>query len=100
MDRDTRDDGFAAGLITGTLIGAGLALLFAPRAGAELRSTLNDSMTSLRDAVSSRYHALAELAGVEIEQFEARVERAASAIEANAREVVDAARDRRGSSRL
>jgi gas vesicle protein len=95
MDKYERDYGFAAGVITGAMVGAGLALLFAPKAGAELRSDLNDSMTSVRDAVARRYQALADMAGVELENFEERVDRATASIEASAREVLDAATPRR-----
>lgn len=34
--------GFVLGLFAGTLIGAGLGLLFAPRAGSELRGRISD----------------------------------------------------------
>ena len=95
MDNDGRDNGFAAGIITGALVGAGLALLFAPKAGTELRGDLNDSLGSLRDAVARRYRTLAEMAGVELENFEERVDRAAASIESSAREVLDAAPRRR-----
>jgi gas vesicle protein len=95
MDNDGRDNGFAAGIITGALVGAGLALLFAPKAGTELRGDLNDSLGSVRDAVARRYRALADMAGVELENFEERVDRAAASIESSAREVLDAAQQRR-----
>jgi len=95
MDNDGRDNGFAAGIITGALVGAGLALLFAPKAGTELRGDLNGSLGSVRDAVARRYRALADMAGVELENFEERVDRAAASIESSAREVLDAAQQRR-----
>ena len=94
MFNDGRD-GFATGLITGALVGAGLALLFAPKAGAELRSDLNGSMTSVRDAVARRYRALADLAGVELDNLEERIDRAAEAVESSAREVLESAAPRR-----
>jgi gas vesicle protein len=97
MYNDRRDHGFAAGVITGAMVGAGLALLFAPKAGAELRSDLNDSLGSVRDAVARRYQALAEMAGVELENLQERVDRATEAIEASAREVLEAATPRRRS---
>ncbi|MGE0363539.1 MAG: YtxH domain-containing protein [Vicinamibacterales bacterium] len=66
MFNDGRDGtGFTTGVVVGALVGAGVALLFAPKAGDELRSDLNGSMTSLREAVARRYRALAEMAGVE-----------------------------------
>jgi gas vesicle protein len=91
MRNDGREYGFTAGVVTGALIGAGLALLFAPKAGAELRHDLNGSMSAVRDAVARRYQALAEMAGVELENLDERVDRAAEAIESSAREVLDSA---------
>ena len=48
-------NGFLIGLITGGAIGAGLALLFAPRLASELRERVTDSATDLGDAASRRY---------------------------------------------
>ena len=92
MSRYEQDgSGFAVGAITGALVGAGLALLFAPKAGSELRGDLSESMTSMRDAVARRYRELAERAGVEIENLEERVDAAAETFESSAREMLDAA---------
>ena len=46
---------FLIGLIAGGAIGAGLALLFAPRLGSELRQRVTDSATDLGNAASRRY---------------------------------------------
>jgi hypothetical protein len=46
---------------------------------------------SLRDAVGRRYRDLAERAGVELENFQERVDQAANAIESSATKLVDAA---------
>lgn len=65
-DRVEREDGggsFLMGLLAGTVLGAGLGMLFAPKAGAEtrrqvmeeakrLRSTANDSYGQATDKVS------------------------------------------------
>jgi gas vesicle protein len=95
MYNEQRDHGFAVGVITGAMVGAGLALLFAPKAGAELRGDLNDSLASVRDAVARRYHALAEMAGVELDNIEERIDRVTESVEAGAREVLDTATPRR-----
>jgi gas vesicle protein len=50
-----RDYRFALGLLTGTVVGAGLALAFAPRLAAELRARVTDSAKQLRQRVSDRY---------------------------------------------
>jgi len=83
--------GFAAGVITGALVGAGLALLLAPKSGAALRDELGESWLSLRDAVARRYRDLAERAGVELENFQERVDQTANAVESNAVKLVEAA---------
>lgn len=96
MFNDGRDGtGFTTGVVVGALVGAGVALLFAPKAGDQLRSDLNDSMTSLREAVARRYRALAEMAGVELEHLEERVDRVAESIESGARDVLESAGARR-----
>ena len=43
------------GLMTGALLGAGLAMLFAPRRGSELRSQLSDAATTLANSASRTY---------------------------------------------
>jgi gas vesicle protein len=90
-----RDHGFSTGMMVGALLGAGLALLFAPKPGAELREDLSGSMSSVRDAVARRYRALAERAGVEIENLEARVDQAAEAVESTARGIMESASQQR-----
>jgi gas vesicle protein len=50
-DRLEREEGggsFLMGLLAGTVLGAGLGMLFAPKAGSELRSQLTESAGSLR----------------------------------------------------
>jgi len=46
---------FAQGVLFGSVLGAGLVLLLAPRAVAEARRTLTDSANSLRDATTDEY---------------------------------------------
>lgn len=96
MSRYEHDNGagFALGAITGAIVGAGMALLLAPKAGAELRSDLGESMTVMRDAVARRYRELAEQAGVQIENLEERVDAAAASFESGARGVLDSAAEK------
>ena len=61
-DRFEREEGggsFLMGLLAGTVLGAGLGMLFAPKAGSELRSqlgtTLADSTGKIRDAADQAY---------------------------------------------
>ena len=50
-----RDHSFLIGLLTGTFVGAGLALWLSPRAAAELRQRVTDTTRDLGDRVSERY---------------------------------------------
>jgi gas vesicle protein len=54
-DRLEREEGggsFLMGLLAGTVLGAGLGMLFAPKAGSELRSQLSESATKLRSTAN------------------------------------------------
>jgi gas vesicle protein len=57
-DRLEREDGggsFLMGLLAGTVLGAGLGMLFAPRSGSELRSTLSEQAGKLRHTAEDAY---------------------------------------------
>lgn len=82
---------FAAGVVTGAVMGAALGLLLAPRSGVALRKGIGRSVVSLRDAVAGRYRELADRAGVELENMQATVERATDAVEVTARQIVQTA---------
>ena len=51
---------FFAGLCAGAIVGTGVALLFAPRPGSELREQLADSAARASDAVSKTVDAFAQ----------------------------------------
>ena len=51
-----RNYGFVMGLIAGGVVGAGLGMLFAPRAVLEVRKRAADSARNLGTAASDRYH--------------------------------------------
>jgi gas vesicle protein len=57
-DRFEREDGggsFLMGLLAGTVLGAGLGMLFAPRAGSELRNQLTEQAGRLRSTAGDAY---------------------------------------------
>jgi gas vesicle protein len=51
---------FVAGLFTGAVIGAGVGLLFAPRAGSEMRGRLVDSASAMGRKMSETMDAVAD----------------------------------------
>ena len=83
--------GFTIGVISGAVIGAGVALLFAPKAGRVLRDDLAASVGGVRDAIAARYEALAARAGVELDSLHDTVEGAVEAVEARAKDALNAA---------
>jgi gas vesicle protein len=57
-DRFEREDGggsFLMGLLAGTVLGAGLGMLFAPRPGSELRNQLTEQAGRLRSTAGDAY---------------------------------------------
>jgi hypothetical protein len=62
-DRFEREDGggaFLMGLLAGTVLGAGLGMLFAPKTGSELRNQLSDSANRLQRAGAGAYTTASE----------------------------------------
>jgi gas vesicle protein len=54
---------FVMGLLTGTVLGAGLGMLFAPKSGSELRNQLSEQAGNLGNAASEGYRRATETAG-------------------------------------
>jgi gas vesicle protein len=57
-DRIEREDGggsFLMGLLAGTVLGAGLGMLFAPKAGADTRKQLSEQANRLRSTAGETY---------------------------------------------
>src|SRR6187200_2245143 len=54
---------FVMGLLTGTVLGAGLGMLFAPKAGSELRSQMREQAGNLANSASDGYRRATETAG-------------------------------------
>ena len=53
---------FVIGLLTGTVLGAGLGMLFAPKSGAELRGQLSEQAENLRNTASEGYRKASQAA--------------------------------------
>jgi len=54
---------FVMGLLTGTVLGAGLGMLFAPKAGSELRNQVAEQAGNLANTASEGYRRASEAAG-------------------------------------
>jgi len=54
---------FVMGLLTGTVLGAGLGMLFAPRSGSELRNQVAEQAGNLVNTASEGYRKASETAG-------------------------------------
>ena len=89
---------FLLGAVAGALVGAGVALLMAPKPGTEMRQDLNAGWSSLRDAAARRYREMADRAGVQLENIEEKADQLADQLESSAREAVDAASSRLNSA--
>lgn len=55
--------GFMMGLLTGTVLGAGLGMLLAPKAGSELRGQLGEQARNLGSKATDQYRRASETAG-------------------------------------
>ena len=81
--------GFMMGLLTGTVLGAGLGMLLAPKAGAELRGQIGEQARNLGNMASEQYRRAADVAS---EQYR-KASDTASTWSDKGREIVDKARD-------
>lgn len=71
---DQSGGGFVLGLLTGAFVGAGLALLFAPKAGTEMRAQLGEQYRGLADRVGEQTETLRNTAEQWREQGRERVQ--------------------------
>ncbi|MBY0494920.1 MAG: YtxH domain-containing protein [Cyanobacteria bacterium] len=65
---------FLLGAVAGALLGAGVALLMAPKAGADTRKDLSDGYSSVRDAAARRYREMADRASAKFDEASAKFE--------------------------
>src|SRR5215204_3843850 len=86
-DRFEREEGggsFLMGLLAGTVLGAGLGMLFAPKAGSELRSQLgtqlSDQTGRLRDVADQGYQQATEKVSQMVDRGREAYDRARSSV--------------------
>lgn len=77
--------GFLAGLLMGAAIGAGLALLFAPKKGSELRTQLAESARKARESARDAYQQAAGRVGESAARTAREVERTLHDVVSSAR---------------
>jgi gas vesicle protein len=66
---ERRDYGFAIGLLTGTCVGAAVAMWLAPRSASELRRRVADSARQLGKRASDRYQQASTQVGDAVEEL-------------------------------
>src|SRR3954454_19212504 len=72
--------GFMMGLLTGTVLGAGLGMLLAPKAGSELRGAIGEQARSWGDTASEQYRKASEQAGPWVDRGREFVNQARDAV--------------------
>jgi gas vesicle protein len=66
---ERRDYGFVIGLVTGTVVGAGLAIWLAPRAASELRDQLTESANDVRRRATDRFQQTSARVGEAVDEI-------------------------------
>lgn len=84
---------FVMGLLAGTVLGAGLGMLFAPRAGSELRSHISDQAGQLATDAQQGYRRAADTATDWADRAKTAVSRGAEEATRYAREGQEQASD-------
>ena len=82
-DRFEREDGggsFLMGLLAGTVLGAGLGMLFAPKAGTDLRNQLGEQAGKLRTTAADGYTQATEKVSQIVDRGREAYERARSSV--------------------
>jgi gas vesicle protein len=82
-DRFEREDGggsFLMGLLAGTVLGAGLGMLFAPKAGSELRSQLGEQAGRLKTQATDGYQQASEKVSQIVDRGREAYDRARSGV--------------------
>jgi gas vesicle protein len=85
-DNEGSGGGFMMGLLTGTVLGAGLGMLLAPKAGSELRGSLGEQARNLGNMASEGYRKASESAGTWADKGRDFVDKARDAVNRGAEE--------------
>jgi gas vesicle protein len=91
-DRVERENGggaFLMGMLAGTVLGAGLGMLFAPKAGAEVRKQLSEQATRLRSTATDTLQQASEKLSQVSQQASEKIGQASEKVS----QIVDRGRD-------
>jgi gas vesicle protein len=84
---------FVMGLLTGTVLGAGLGMLFAPKAGSELRGQISEQAGNLANQASEGVRRAQESAGEWVDRGKEMYDKARDAVSRGAEEAQRYARE-------
>jgi len=90
--------GFMMGLLTGTVLGAGLGMLLAPKAGSELRGALGEQARNIGNMANEQYRKASDAASGWSDKGREFVDRARDAVSRGAEEARGYASGTTGSS--
>jgi gas vesicle protein len=85
-DNEGGGSGFMMGLLAGTVLGAGLGMLLAPKAGSELRGAIGEQARTLGNKASEQYRRASDSAGTWAEKGREFVSQAREAVSRGADE--------------
>ena len=84
---------FVMGLLTGTVLGAGLGMLFAPKSGSELRNQLSDQAGNIANQATDGYRKATENAAEWVDRGRDMYDKAKTAVSRGADEAQRYVRD-------
>src|SRR5918911_4777478 len=87
---------FVMGLLTGTVLGAGLGMLFAPKSGSELRGQLSEQAGNIANTAQEGYRRATENAGEWVDRGREFVDKARDAVSRGSDEAQRYVRDATG----
>jgi gas vesicle protein len=85
-DSDGGGAGFIMGLLTGTVLGAGLGMLLAPKAGSELRGALGEQARTIGSMAQEQYKKASDSANTWADKGREFVDRTRDAVNRGAEE--------------
>ncbi len=86
-EKEEGGPGFVMGLLTGTVLGAGLGMLFAPKPGSELRGQISDGANTVSRTATEGYRKAADAASTVAEKSRQFYDKARDAVARGAEEV-------------